>query len=197
MHSITYNTDFRHCLNFFFRRNLYLIKHRSKKLFSFKVLNPTIMTTSSNAYNRMGNDFIAQLALELNLVNDTPRVFSKLKAVLKSIRNHLTSEASAEFLLQLPGSIKNIYTDGSSAFRKQKELSSITELLNEIYKNGDGVTGQTFNCKCEVEIALKAFFKILEYNSTESEFEKILMFMPLPLRHELFDCVMDGACLII
>lgn len=155
------------------------------------------MTTLPDAYNRKGNNFIAQLALELNLVNDTPRVFSKLKAVLKSIRNHLTSEASDEFLLHLPGSIKNIYTDGSRAFRKQKELSNITELLNEIYKNGDGVTGQTFNCKCEVEIVLKAVFKVLEHNSTESDFEKILMFMPLPLRQELFDCVMEGACLII
>ncbi len=155
------------------------------------------MTTLPDAYNRMGNNFISQLALELNLENDKPRVFSKLKAVLKSIRNHLTSEASGEFLLQLPGSIKNIYTDGCKAFRKQKKLSNITELLDEIYKNGDGVTGQTFNCKSEVEMALKAVFKILEYNSTRSEFEKILMCMPLPLRHELFDCVMEGMCLII
>lgn len=155
------------------------------------------MTTAFNRYASRGNEFIAQLADELNMSNDMPRAYRILKAVLHSIRNHISPEESSQLIAQLPMAIKGIYVDGWQIGKKQKRVDTLDEFMIEIYNLGGGFRGRTFGNRAEGGKAIKAVFQVLKRYVSEGELNDVLMCLPAPLRVALLDYIMEGEGLIM
>jgi uncharacterized protein (DUF2267 family) len=155
------------------------------------------MTTAFNRYASRGNEFISQLAEELNMPYDKPRAYRILKAVLSSIRNHITPEESTQLIAQLPMALKSIYVDGWQIGKKNKRVDTIKEFIDEVYYNSGGYRGRAFNNRIEVEAGIKAVLNVLKKYISEGEFEDVLMCLPSPLRVEILDYVMEGKGLIL
>ena len=94
------------------------------------------MESLFDKYAREGNEFLKELAFELNHEDDYAMAGRKLKAVLHTLRNYLTVEEAAQMLAQLPMFMKAVFVDKWSFRHKVKPAKNLNDFYKEIQKIG-------------------------------------------------------------
>ncbi len=155
------------------------------------------MSSPFNKYTAHGNQFLSQLADELNMPNDKERALRMLKSVLHSLRNRISPEESSQFFAQLPMMIKAIYVDGWQIGKHQKRISNFDEFVSEVYELGGGYKGITFGDRMEAERAIQSVLKVLKQYISEGEFNDVLVSMPAKLQSPLLDILMKTGGLVM
>ena len=155
------------------------------------------MSSPFNKYTAHGNQFLTQLADELNMPIDKERALRTLKAVLHSLRNRISPEESSQFIAQLPMMIKAIYVDGWQIGKHQKRISNFDEFVSEVYELGGGYRGTTFGDRLEAERAIQSVLKILKQYISEGEFDDILVSLPAKLQSAMLDILMKTGGIVM
>ncbi len=155
------------------------------------------MQTPFDKYAKHGNQFLSQLADELNMSADQERVLRILKAVLHGIRNRIVPVESAQLISQLPMMIKAVYVDGWQIGKHQERIATFEEFVAEVYHIGGGFNELAFASRMEVVNAIQAVLKVLKNHVSEGEFNDILVSMPIKLQSALLDMLMKEGGLVM
>ena len=140
------------------------------------------MTTALNRYASQGNQFISQLATELDMPENNTHALRVIRAVFHTIRKHLTPAVSMHLLAHLPMAVKAIYVDGWNMEYPQKTVFDYEEFIEEVYKTSGSAQIKPFCRKSEVEESVVAVFNVLKRNLSEGEYSEMMSFMPVSLR---------------
>lgn len=140
------------------------------------------MTTALNRYATQGNQFVAQLATELDIPENNTHALRILRAVFQTIRKHLTPAASMHLLAHLPMAVKSIYVDGWNIDAPRQYVFDYDEFIDEVYKSSGGSQYKPFCRKVEVEESVQAVFRALKRNLSDGEYGEMMSYMPVSLR---------------
>lgn len=172
----------------------FLLENRGTHFFN--ALNHPHMTTAFNRYATQGNQFVAQLANELDMPQNQAHSMRILRSVLHGIRNRITPAASTHLMAQLPMAVKAIYVDGWDAGFPQKRVFDYEDFIDEVYRSCGYSRSQTLVRKAEVENSVIAVFKVLKKNVSDGEYADVMSYMPVALRLTLIDYMMEGESFI-
>ena len=151
------------------------------------------MTTALNRYATEGNQFIAQLATELDMPENNTHALRMIRAVFHTIRKHLTPATSMHLLAHLPMAVKAIYVDGWDMEYPRHNAFDYEDFIDEVYKSSGGARLKPFCKKQEVEDSVYAVFKVLKANLSASDYSEMMSFMPVSLRlHMNSDFIFEG-----
>jgi uncharacterized protein (DUF2267 family) len=155
------------------------------------------MQTPFDKYALHGNQFLSQLAAELNTSDDPERTLRILKAVLHGIRNRIIPEESGQFISQLPMMIKAVYVEGWQIGKHQKRVNDFDEFVTEVYQLGGGYKGLTFGSRLDVVHSIQAVLAVLKKHVSEGEFSDALASMPFKLQSAFWDMLMNEGGLVM
>jgi uncharacterized protein (DUF2267 family) len=150
------------------------------------------MTTAFNRFATQGNHFVTQLADELGMPENKTHTIRILRAVLHGIRSRITPASSMHLIYHLPMAVKAIYVDGWDIDNPQKPPFDYDVFLQEIYSTRGEYTAKIFTQKSEVEESIHAIFRILKRNLSDGEYTDMMSYMPIALRLNLIDYLMEG-----
>jgi len=140
------------------------------------------MESSFDKYARKGNDFINELAVKLDHRDDQAMAMRKLKAVLHTLRNHLTSEESIQLLAQLPMFLKAVYVDKWSFKKKAKRTKHLDEFYQEIQDVNKQTSQLDFPHLTDASKATEVIMHMLKRYISDGELKDMQAVMPKKLK---------------
>jgi uncharacterized protein (DUF2267 family) len=147
------------------------------------------MALDFNKHAQKGNHFLNELAQELGDRSDKAKAGKILRAVFKTLRDHLTLAENFQLLSQLPMALKGIYVDAWMPTHVheigRKKIDFVEEVL--AYENKD-----TWARAEEIETTLKeirAVFKTLKKYISEGEFNDLEAVLPRQLKKLLRESI--------
>lgn len=140
------------------------------------------MESIFDKYASDGNRFINELAEKLNHPEDTIRAARKLKAVLHSLRNHLTVEESVQLLSQLPMFMKAIFVDKWTFHHKAKRIKHLDDFYKEVQNTIKETSQLDFPHLNDASEATSVILFMLKRYVSEGEMEDIRSIMPKNLK---------------
>jgi uncharacterized protein (DUF2267 family) len=151
------------------------------------------MTTALNRYATQGNQFVAQLATELDTPENNTHALRILRAVFHTIRKHLTPAASMHLIAHLPMAVKSIYVDGWNIDAPRVQVFDYEEFIDEVYKSSNSTQYKPFCRKPEVEASVQAVFRTLKRHLSDGEYSEMMSYMPVSLRLYMnSDYILEG-----
>lgn len=144
------------------------------------------MSLQFYAYARKGHEFIDEVAHELP-TSDIDRAGRMTRCVFRALRNHLPLADSFSLMAQLPMALKSVYADGWKLPSEENSNSRIADFLSEVVKEDDRSAWRDFSNEEEVEIAVKAVFRVLSRHMVAGEFIHILKVLPQGLRMQMIN----------
>jgi uncharacterized protein (DUF2267 family) len=143
------------------------------------------LTTHYNKFISEHDEFIKELAKELNHTEDPNKVNRVLRAVLYTLRNRLSTQQSFHILAQLPGFLKLYYVDGWKYRIKPHRYDSIEEFTDAVKNEQYHLGERDFNWDRSTEEIVNIVFLSLEKYLDQGTVQNILAELP-PALHALF-----------
>lgn len=140
------------------------------------------MESIFDKYASDGNKFIIELADKLNHPEDTARAGRKLKAVLHTLRNHLTIEESVQMLAQLPMFMKAIFVDKWSLRNNAKRTKHLDDFYKEVQNTIKETSQLDFPHLVDASEATSVVLFMLKRYVSEGEMEDLRAVMPKDLK---------------
>jgi len=140
-------------------------------------------------YAQKGNQFLHELADELGDKKNTENAGRILRAVLKTLRNHLTLEESFQLLAQLPMSLKSMYVDGWMPQKKFEVSRKKNDFILEVLQHQNPKVWGSVSEVREGEKTIIAVFKTLKKYISQGEFEDMEAVLPSQLKKLLRDSI--------
>lgn len=135
-------------------------------------------------YAQKGNEFVNLLMKNLGAEEGRDRAARILRAVLRTLRNHLSLEESSDLLAQLPMAIKAVYVDGWRMTQPHQRVSTMREFANEVLKNHGSTAWRDFSNPDEVVVAIRAVIETLAEYVSVGELEQAFGSLPRELREQ-------------
>ncbi|HEX7015298.1 MAG TPA: DUF2267 domain-containing protein [Cyclobacteriaceae bacterium] len=135
-------------------------------------------------YAQKGNEFVNLLMKNLGAEDERDRAARILRAVLRTLRNHLSLEESSDLLAQLPMAIKAVYVDGWRMTQPHERVSTMQEFANEVLKQHGATAWRDFSNPDEVVFAVRAVIETLADYVSVSELEQAFGSLPKELREQ-------------
>lgn len=172
------------------------INNPTNKTIAKPALNPLfnskthIMATDFDKYSDKGNELLKMLADDLQVPDHNAcRI---LRAVLHTIRNHLTVEESLQMVAQLPMMVKALYVDQWHMPQPTKRIHHVTQFLDEIRECDKKQAGYDFGNDESAAKAVKAVFRTLNYYISDGEFEDITAVLPTEIKDFIIGSIGTG-----
>jgi len=140
------------------------------------------MESIFDKYAREGNKFLNELALALNHEDEPVIAGRKLKAVLYTLRNHLTAEESMQMLSQLPMFMKAIFVDKWSFKSKAKRIRHLDEFYEEIQNVNKQTSEHDFPHISDASEATNVIMHMLKRYISDGQLEDMKAVMPKKLK---------------
>lgn len=135
-------------------------------------------------YAQKGNEFVNLLMKNLGVDGERDRAARILRAVLRTMRNHLSLEESSDLLAQLPMAIKAIYADGWRMTQPHQRVSTLQDFANEVLKQHGTTAWRDFSNPDEVVFAIRAVIETLAEYVSVGELEQAFASLPKELREQ-------------
>jgi uncharacterized protein (DUF2267 family) len=133
-------------------------------------------------YAMKGNEFLNRLASKLGDENDRDHSARVLRAVLRTMRNHLSLAESEQILAQLPMAIKSVYVDGWRIHQPQKRIKTIEAFAKEVMQEDGQSAWRDYSNVDDAIASIRAVIEtMVMYVSTE-EMEEAFGTLPRHLR---------------
>lgn len=142
------------------------------------------MSLDFEKYAQKGNEFLNYLMRELR-TEDRDKASRILRAVLRALRNRLTTEESMQLIAQLPMALKATYVDGWKLTRAFERIKHLDELVYEVLLEDRNTASFDFQNEEGVKYAIGAVFRTLVRYISEGELEDILALMPREIKEFL------------
>ena len=143
------------------------------------------MSIDFKKYARKGNEFLNRLAIRLGDPENKDRAGRILRAVLHTIRDHITTEESVQLLAQLPMALKAIYVDGWKISHHHSRVHTLESFMAEVI-NHEGVgSWRDFSSPEEITQAVKAVWETLNDYVSSGELEDVAGELAKPISAEL------------
>lgn len=141
------------------------------------------MPLNFDKHAQKGNRFLNQLAAELGDSSDTARAGRILRAVLRTLRDHLTLEENFQLMAQLPIALKGVYVDSWSPQRVQAPKTRRTEdFVEEMIRHEGSASWRDFSGMDDGIDAARAVFRVMREYVSEGEFNDIESILPQELK---------------
>lgn len=140
------------------------------------------MALNFNKYVTDGEQFVKEVATELETPGDVARGGRILRAVLHAFRNRMTVTESLQLISQLPMLIKAIYVDGWRLNKEARTIRHLGDFIEAVREAGGRATLSDFVTDYEVEKAIHAVFKVLKNHVSEGEIQDVLATLPVELK---------------
>ncbi len=149
---------------------------------NFLYSNPTIMPQNFNQYAADGNQFLKELATELNLTNEPEKVYRILAAILHALRDVISTEESIQLISQFPMFLKAVYVNRWDTHQKKQKIKT-TENFIELIKEKCGTTAKVdFPDDEKTELYLSVTFIVLRKYISFGELEDLKSNLPKDLK---------------
>lgn len=140
------------------------------------------MTPNFNKYAQKSNEFLKEVANELNMPEDRGKAMRILRAVLHALRDRIPPQESLQLISQLPMYIKAIYVEGWRWTPDNNNVRRMEDFI-EAVKLHDGVSGAyDFEDPELTEEYVKAVFRVLQRHVSEGEIADVVATLPSELR---------------
>ena len=140
------------------------------------------MSPNFNKYAQKSNEFLKEVAIELEMPEDRGKALRILRSVLHGLRDRISPQESLQLISQLPMYIKAIYVENWRWSANHKLVRHIDEFV-ETVKKYDGVTGDyDFETQEKAEFNIKAVFRVLKRHVSEGEIADVVSTLPEELR---------------
>ena len=133
-------------------------------------------------YAMKGNEFINLLAKNLGNADDRDRAARVLRAVFRTMRNHLSLEESSDLLAQLPMALKSVYVDGWKMTQPHRRVRTMKEFSGEVLKAYGQSAWRDFSNLEEVEASVRAVIETMAYYVSANEMEQAFATLPKNMR---------------
>lgn len=133
-------------------------------------------------YAMKGNEFVNLLARNLGYEDDRDRAARVLRAVLRTMRDHMSLEESSDLLAQLPMAIKAVYVDGWRMTQPHKRVKSFEEFAGNVLKEHGQNAWRDFSNIDEVETSVRAVIETMLSYVSPGEMEQALATLPKNLK---------------
>lgn len=140
-----------------------------------------------NKYVQEGEQFVHDVAVELNISWDMIKAVRIMRAVLHTLRNRLPPATSLQLIAQLPMLIKAIYVDGWKISDEAKRLRHLGDFIEAVREEGGVGLSNDFVTDYEVTRAIRAVFSVLKKHVSPGEIEDIMATLPKELRPLMAD----------
>jgi len=150
-------------------------------------LKHSTMALNFNKYAIDGEQFVKEVATEMDTPWDIARGGRIMRAVLHAFRDRLPPRESLQLISQLPMLIKAIYVDGWKIKEEDRHLRHLGDFIEAVREAGGRATIDDFVTDYDVEHAVQAVFKVLKNHVSEGEIKDVLATLPAELRPLLAD----------
>lgn len=134
------------------------------------------MPSEFDKYAAKGNEVLNLLMNDLSIPAD--KAGRILRAVLHTIRNHVSVQESMQVMAQLPMALKAIYVDQWSIRQDTPRIHHIKQFLDEVRSCDNGLAGYDFGNDESATLMVKGVFRTLRYYVSDGEFEDIIAVLP-------------------
>jgi len=128
-----------------------------------------------------GDHFLKELAKDLGWPDDRDRAARVLKAVLRALRERLSTEESLQFLAQLPMFLKAAYVDGWSAKENAKELRG-ESFIGRVRSFGPAAARDLPEDEAHAEQVVRTVFLSLGKYVSKGEWEDMAAQLPKEMK---------------
>lgn len=139
------------------------------------------MALNFDKFASEGNAFLKKLAVELKVNDDTEKAGRILKAILHTLRNHLSVEESVQLLAQFPMFLKAVYVD-SWSLKKHERVKHLEDFIREIKREDGRSANGDFENDEDVKHAIAAIFISLRQYISDGEMHDIAAQLPADLK---------------
>ena len=135
-----------------------------------------------NKYVHEGEEFVHEVAVEMNASWDLIKALRIMRAVLHALRNRLPPATSLQLIAQLPMLIKAVYVDGWKIADDAKTMRHLGDFIEAVREEGGAGLYDHFVTDYEVTQAIYAVFNVLRKHVSEGEIKDVLSTLPEELR---------------
>lgn len=140
------------------------------------------MTPNFNKYAQKSNEFLKEVANELQMPEDMGKAMRIMRAVLHSLRDRIPPQESLQLISQLPMYIKAIYVEGWKWTPHGNNVRKIDDFVVSVIQH-DGVSGQyDFADADQTEEYIRGVFRVLQRHVSEGEIADVVSTLPTELR---------------
>lgn len=148
------------------------------------------MPLNFDKHAQKGNKFLKELADELGNKTDTQRAGKILRAVFRTLRNHITLEENFQLLSQLPTALKGVYVESWSPSKKQSDKSrKKNDFIMEMLKNKNPASLYSVSEMKEGTKEINAVLKVMKKYVSDGEFQDIESVLPRQLKQLLRESI--------
>ena len=140
-----------------------------------------------NKYVHEGEEFVHEVAVEIDVPWDMIKAVRILRAVLHTLRNRLPVATSLQLIAGFPMLIKAIYVDGWKITHEAKTLRHLGDFIEAVREEGGPGLHNEFTTDYEVTHAINAVFNVVKRHSTAGEIKDVLATLPIELRPLMAD----------
>lgn len=141
------------------------------------------MLKNFDQHAQKGNEFLNHLATELGDKSNREGASRILRAVFRTLRNHLTLEENFQLLAQLPVVLKGIYVDGWAPMKKPPNVTrKLDGFYSEIMQEEGYLAWKDFSNEEEIAKAVKAVFKVMSDYVSKGQYEDMQAVLPKELK---------------
>lgn len=127
------------------------------------------------------NLFLKEVALELDAPEDLDHAGRVLVAVLRTLRDRITTEESLHLISQLPMYIKAVYVDGWKPTKTLSNIKSVDDFLREVRSVAGRTAEADFSDYETTKNEVEAIFRVLRRHVSEGEIEDIKSQLPVEI----------------
>ncbi|WP_276482258.1 DUF2267 domain-containing protein [Paraflavitalea pollutisoli] len=138
------------------------------------------MHTDFNKYAAKGNEVLHLLADELHLTRK--EALRILRAVLHTIRAHVSVEESLQIIAQLPVALKGLYVDQWKLTTNVWRTRHVHQFMEEVRQHDGVAATRDFGLEDKTEQTVIAVFSALSYYLSEGELHDMLAAFPGEIR---------------
>jgi uncharacterized protein (DUF2267 family) len=132
------------------------------------------------------NLFIKEIALELDVPDDTAHAARVLTAVLHALRDRITTDESLHLIAQLPMYIKAVYVDGWKPSKQLTKLKTLDEFLAEVRSQSARTARRDFQDWEATKNEVEAVFRVIKRHVSQGEINDIISQLPEEIAELLY-----------
>lgn len=140
------------------------------------------MPLNFEKHAQKGNKFINDVAKQLGNKSDTAKAGKLVRAVFRTLRNHLTLEESFNLLAQLPLALKGVYVHEWTPARKRDLSRKKIDFIEEVLKYADGTSLHGFSDIKRGTEAVHVVLNVLKQYISPGEFSNMEAVLPKQLK---------------
>ena len=131
-------------------------------------------------YVEKANEFVQEVACELDIPEDTSRAYRVTDAVFHAIREVLSPEESLHLISQLPMFLKAVYVNGWHLKHKEK-VRTMKDFLQVLRAQNPRTSREDFNDDGKTRLKVRAVIRVLKKHVTTGEIQNVIDQFPTEL----------------